>query len=211
MILDKTGTFKISHKWECVKSLDELIDDSKFIFSSNSYKGKRPKIVLNNSINGIDCIEIDYEKDGLITNAECVFSETWGNGIIDSSKDCVSFIRDFLIKDEAADLLVNYEERNCAFQFWKSFWRDSNASSGEIICDKSSLTKTEAQKLWNQYYPECAKHIHDGGTCEMALWVDMIDSSSYNKTDQYISTDAESDGVRIWVIEKRHFKPYDNK
>jgi len=72
--------------------------------------------------------------------------------------------------------------------------------------DKSELTMVEAQELWNKYYPDCAKHIKRGdGTAEMVIWIDMYDAHSYGKHSHYISTDAESDGVNIWVTKREYF------
>lgn len=99
---------------------------------------------------------------------------------------------------------MNEAKRNCAFQFWKS--RISMLSSEKVVCDETSLTLKEAKALWNKHYSECAKHIHDGGTCEMVIWVNMADPHSYGGTLEYISTDAESDGVTI--TEKRAFPKF---
>ena len=96
-------------------------------------------------------------------------------------------------------------ENNCAFQYAKMtewIFRDT-----KIVCDKSELTLQEAKELWNQYYSDCAKHIQSGGTCEMVIWINMVNSHSYGDSLQYISTDAESDGQRIWVTKKEHFTP----
>jgi len=96
---------------------------------------------------------------------------------------------------------VQEELRDCAFQYAKmSEWRQT-----EILCDKSGLTITEAKELWNKYYQDCAKHIKSGGTAEMVIWINMHDGHTYGDTLQYISTDAESDGNRIWETTKKFF------
>lgn len=95
------------------------------------------------------------------------------------------------------------QERNCAFQYAKitgEVFRDT-----KIVCDETDLTMDQAKELWNKYYPDLAKHIKNGNTGEMALWIGMVDSYSYNKTLQHISTDAESDGVEIWQTKKEYF------
>lgn len=95
------------------------------------------------------------------------------------------------------------QERNCAFQYAKitgEIFRDT-----KIVCDQSELTLDEAKALWNQYYPDLAKHIKNGNTGEMAIWIDMPDAHSYGETLQHISTDAESDGVNIWEVKKHYF------
>jgi len=102
---DVTGTFKISPAWDCIKSFDELVADARFIFSNDGHKGKRPRIVLREAINGIDCIEIDHDRYGLITNGETKFNEAWGEHITDSSQDYIGFIKSFLIGAGAGDIL----------------------------------------------------------------------------------------------------------
>lgn len=99
--------FKISRSWDCVKTLDELMADSRFIFSNNGYKGKRPRIVLNTPIEGFNCIEIDYDSYGLTTNGVSMFDENLGGTITDSSKDCVGFIRDFIIAEGVERDILN--------------------------------------------------------------------------------------------------------
>jgi len=95
------------------------------------------------------------------------------------------------------------EERNCAFQYAKmtgGILRDT-----EIVCDKTSLTIDEAKELWNQYYPDCAKHIKDGGSSEMVIWINMDSPQSYGDHFEYITPDAESDGDIIWETKKSFF------
>lgn len=95
------------------------------------------------------------------------------------------------------------EERNCAFQYAKitgQIFRDT-----KIVCDKSELTLSEAKELWNKYYSDLAKHIKDGNSGEMAIWIDMVDAHSYRDTLEHISTDAESDGNRIWETKRTYF------
>jgi len=99
--------FKISKNWDCIASLEELISKSLFIFLNDENSGVRPRIVLKEAINGIDCIEIDYDQWGLTTNGETKFNNNWGGMIADSSKDCISFIKDFLIKEGAYDLIYH--------------------------------------------------------------------------------------------------------
>ena len=80
----------------------------------------------------------------------------------------------------------------------------------KIICDETSLTLEQAKKLWNEYFPDCAKHIKDGESAEMVIWIGMETPQSYGNHLQYISTDAESDGISIWETKKVYFtKQYD--
>ncbi len=95
------------------------------------------------------------------------------------------------------------EERNCAFQYAEmetGFFRNT-----KIVCDKTELTLDEAKELWNKYYPRAAKHIYHDGEVEMVIWIDMETPSSYGKYLEYISTDAESNGVTIWETKKTYF------
>lgn len=98
------------------------------------------------------------------------------------------------------------QEKNCAFQYakmGKGIIRDT-----KIVEDKSELTLDEAKQLWNTHFPDAAKWIKDGNTVEMVIWINMTTSHSYGDTLQYISTDAESDGVSIWETKKSYFKQY---
>jgi hypothetical protein len=95
------------------------------------------------------------------------------------------------------------EKRNCAFQYAKitgNIFRDT-----KIVCDETNLTLEEAKILWNKYFPDLAKHIKEGNTGEMAIWINMPDSYSYGETLQHISTNAESDGISIWETLKTYF------
>ena len=95
------------------------------------------------------------------------------------------------------------KEKNCAFQYAKitgSIFRDT-----KIVCDETDLTLEEAKTLWNKYFPDLAKHIKNGDTGEMVIWINMADSHSYSEKLQHISTDAESDGISIWETRKTYF------
>jgi hypothetical protein len=91
-------------------------------------------------------------------------------------------------------------EKNCAFQYAKNRFMGS-----EMVCDKSELTLDEAKALWNEYYPDLAKHINGGMTGEMVIWINMANAHSYGETLQHISTDAESNGVDIWETRRTYF------
>lgn len=95
------------------------------------------------------------------------------------------------------------QQRNCAFQYAKI--RDGIYRDTKIVKDESELTLEEAKSLWNEYYPDAAKWIKDGGSVEMVIWINMATPQSYGDTLQYISTDAESNGVDIWVTERKWF------
>ena len=96
------------------------------------------------------------------------------------------------------------QEKNCAFQYAKmkhGIFRDT-----KIVCDKSELTLDEAKKLWNEHFADAAKWIKDGNTVEMVIWINMVTPQSYGDTLQYISTDAESDGVSIMIVTGKHHR-----
>lgn len=105
--MDSYKGILISSNWDCVKSFQWLCENAKFIFSHKSYSGERPKIVLKEPINEIDCIEIGYDRYGVMAVADTNFGPGWGNAIEDSSKDIVGFLKDWLIKDGATDLITN--------------------------------------------------------------------------------------------------------
>lgn len=98
--------FIISPNWDCIKSLNELIEDAKFIFTHTGHKGKRPHIALNTPIDGYDCIEIDYDKYGLTTNGVTKFDSNRGNSITDSSKNYIEFIMDFVISEKVQNNIL---------------------------------------------------------------------------------------------------------
>lgn len=102
----ETITFKISQNWDCIKSLDELINDAKFIFQNDGYKGRRPRIVLNSPIDGFDVIELDYDRYGLTTNAIAKFNTQWGESITDSSKEVTKFIEQFLRDENLTEFIL---------------------------------------------------------------------------------------------------------
>lgn len=94
-------------------------------------------------------------------------------------------------------------EKNCAFQYAKI--TGDFMPRTEIVCDKNELTIEDAKQLWNQYHPDAAKHIKNGGRVEMVIWINMSTSSSYGESLEHISYDAESDGVSIWETKKQYF------
>ena len=98
------------------------------------------------------------------------------------------------------------QEKNCAFQYAKM--KDGIFRDTKIVCDKSELTLDEAKKLWNEHFADAAKWIKEGNTVEMVIWINMATPQSYGDALQYISTDAESDGVSIWETKKSYFKQY---
>lgn len=104
-----SSLFKISTAWDCVKTFDELVADAKFIFIQNGHGNCLPRIVLNTPIgDGYDCIEIDYDRYGLLNGGVSKFDDNWGITIDDSSKDIKTFLREFLEREGAVDILNCY-------------------------------------------------------------------------------------------------------
>ncbi len=102
-----SSLFKISTAWDCIKTFDELVADAKFIFIQNEHRNYLPKLVLNTPIGtgGYDCIEIDYDRHGLVNGGVSKFDDNWGITIDDSSKDISNFLREFLEREGAVDIL----------------------------------------------------------------------------------------------------------
>lgn len=98
--------------------------------------------------------------------------------------------------------------KNCAFQYAKM--KAGIFIDAEIVVDKSELTLDEAEKLWNLHFADAARWIKEGNTVEMVIWINMQTPQSYGDSLQYISPDAESDGVSIWETKRSYFKQYTN-
>ena len=96
---------KVSTNWDCIKSFQWMCENAKFIFSHKSYKGERIKIVVNEPIEKFDCFEIGYDRYGVTTNADTVFSSGWGEMIEDSSKEIVEYIKEYLKREGVSDLI----------------------------------------------------------------------------------------------------------
>lgn len=95
------------------------------------------------------------------------------------------------------------EKRNCAFQYAKI--RNGIFKDTVIVEDKAGLTLSEAKQLWNAYFKDAAKWIKDGNSVEMVIWTDMDSAQPYGEWLEYISTDAESDGIEIWQTKRMYF------
>jgi hypothetical protein len=76
------------------------------------------------------------------------------------------------------------------------------------VCDKNELTIDEAKALWNQHYEDAAKWIKGGDFVEMVIWINMKDKYSYGESLQYISHDAESNGIEIWETKRVNLNTY---
>jgi len=89
---------------------------------------------------------------------------------------------------------------NCAFQF--AITERGFMGRTRILEDQCELTLEEAKVLWNKHYPNAARRMKAGDEVEMALWINMKDSSHYKDTLYYIRPHFESDGETIWEVKK---------
>lgn len=65
-------------------------------------------------------------------------------------------------------------KKDCAFQY--------ATSDGHIVENTDLITREEADKLFEKYKPIFKKDLDNGNEPEMALWVNMEDSSGYKET-----------------------------
>ncbi|MES2620187.1 MAG: hypothetical protein V4615_04975 [Bacteroidota bacterium] len=96
----------VSKNWDCIKSFQWMCENAIFIFSHKAYGNERIVIVLKEPLDGYDCFEIGYGRYGVIIKADIVFSAAWGHMINDSSKEIVKYIKDYLLREGASDLIV---------------------------------------------------------------------------------------------------------
>lgn len=95
----------ISPNWGLIKPFGWIVENARFIFSHKSYKGERIKIVIKDPIEKMDCFEIGYDRWGLTINADTKLSSGWVDMIQDSSKEIVQYIKDYLKREGASDLI----------------------------------------------------------------------------------------------------------
>lgn len=96
----------VSPDWDCIRSFEWMVANAGFIFTHKGYSGERLKLVLHEPIEKFDCFEIGYDRYGIKVKADTVFSNGWGNMIADSSKEIVPFIKEYLIREGASDLII---------------------------------------------------------------------------------------------------------
>lgn len=97
---------KISENWDCSKPFHWMVENARFIFSHKSYGGERIKLVVSEPIEGFDCFEIGCDRYGIKVKADTVFSSGWGAMIEDSSKEIIPYIKEYLTRQGATDLIV---------------------------------------------------------------------------------------------------------
>lgn len=99
---------KVSINWDGEKPFEWMLEHSKFIFSHYSSGRLRISLVIDERLEGdrYDCFEIGYDKYGIQVKGCTQFGPGWGSMIVDSSKEIVPFIKDYLLKDGATDLIL---------------------------------------------------------------------------------------------------------
>lgn len=96
----------VSKKWYCVKSFQWMCENARFVFTYDIGEGEELMLVTKDDIEGMDCFEIGNDRYGVIDGGCCKFNETLGNQIKDSSRDVVPFIKAYMIRSNALDLII---------------------------------------------------------------------------------------------------------
>ncbi len=100
----------MSKNWDFIKSFQWLCENARFIFSHKSYKGEKLKLITKEHVDKFDCFEIGYDRYGVTVEADTVFNNGWGDMIEDSSKEIVQYIKDYLEREGASDLIIDPKE-----------------------------------------------------------------------------------------------------
>lgn len=100
------GGILISKNWGCIKSLQWMVENARFIFSYHGAGRERIDIVTRETIEGYDQFEIGNDRYGITENGCARFNNTWGEQIRDSSKDIIPFIKEYLVRIKATHLII---------------------------------------------------------------------------------------------------------
>lgn len=92
----ETIIFKQSKNWWQSKDLNWFIENADFAFTNSGHKGNRVRIVTKEELNGMNCFEFDNDQYGIMITSETKFSKALGDTIVDSSKDVVTMLVNFL-------------------------------------------------------------------------------------------------------------------
>lgn len=92
----ETITFKQSKNWWQSKDLNWFIENADFAFTNSGYKGNRVRIVTKEKLNGMNCFEFDNDRYGIMITSETEFSKGLGDTIVDSTKDVIPMLVNFL-------------------------------------------------------------------------------------------------------------------
>jgi hypothetical protein len=100
-------TFKQSRNWWTDKNLDWIIENASFVYTSNVSNNSHPRIVTKETINGMDCFEIDNDRHGIMITSESKFNWTdlVGVGQVTKNYHVVEFVKEFLIRWGAGEFV----------------------------------------------------------------------------------------------------------
>ena len=83
------------------------------------------------------------------------------------------------------------------------YYNDSN----KILVEKNNLTKKEAQKMFNDNYPEMVEYVKKGVTIEVAIWEgtknNPYECAILYMHDPYISKDDR-------LYDRSYYLPFNN-
>lgn len=110
--MDKDYIFqgiKVSRNWDCIISFEEMVKKARFIFIDSIHHDGKPLLVMPYDSNDfkLDCFIITQDRYGIRISGETKFNNFIGDHITDSSTDVVKFIKEFLVRCGATDLIVN--------------------------------------------------------------------------------------------------------
>ena len=98
------------------------------------------------------------------------------------------------------------EKKDCLFQYAYDngvHGGGISASFINIVEDTDLITKTEAEALWNKYYPEVIRRLQDEQRPQMCLWYECSNNSDYGEPKKEIDwrDDLEIVGNKIYKKE----------
>lgn len=86
--------------------------------------------------------------------------------------------------------VIDYPE-DCAFQL---------SINGRIVVDEVLITRPRANALWSQYKPEFVAAVERCDYAEVALWVEMINDTNFQRALFHIGSDeCVMDGGKCFV------------
>ena len=75
--------------------------------------------------------------------------------------------------------------RNCAFQYY---------NGRKVVCDEFEITVEEAKELWNKYYDDMVEKTTEDLEIEVAIWINMKNSTDYRETLIHLSAPEVRNG-----------------
>jgi ribonuclease HIII len=95
------------------------------------------------------------------------------------------------------------EEKNCSFQYSVTYGNFYKVI--DIVENQTEITLSKCKELWNKYYNEAVKHIKNGDSIEMCIWINMIDKYSFGEKLHHISGDVYVESGYIVETVKKYF------